>query len=162
MRSRAINLYPDWSKYRNRFGKGFCGYCGTKLTGRRRLWCSDECTTAIHSQGKYWQTIRRRFIRLHPKCAHCGILEPGYDGWIVDHIIPIAIGGDEFDEDNLQVLCSDCNKIKTANDMKDIALQRRNEKELERYVLDIIEFNKTKKLYEFYEQNTRKSDQGGL
>lgn len=67
----------------------------------------------------------------------------------MDHIIPIALGGPEFDEANLQFLCPECNKIKTAKDMKLIALQRRNEKEQDRYVLDIIEFNKTKKLYEF-------------
>ena len=151
MRSRALILYPNWAKYRGRYGKGFCGYCGKKLSGRRRLWCSDECTTAIHSQGKYWSSMRTRFIRLHPECAMCGLsLLPHLSSyWTVDHIIPIAIGGEEFDEANLQVLCPDCNKVKTAKDMKLIALQRRNEKELHRYVLDIIEFNKTKKLYEF-------------
>ncbi|MHA2067195.1 MAG: HNH endonuclease [Candidatus Thorarchaeota archaeon] len=151
MKTRAINLYPPWDKYRGRYGKGFCGYCGKKLEGRRREWCSDECTTAIWRQGKYWQTIRRKFIRLHPECAMCHLPMPHDQSsyWIVDHIIPIALGGDEFDEANLQVLCPDCNKIKTAADMKQIALQRRNEKELERYLVDITEFHKVKKLYEF-------------
>lgn len=151
MRTRAINLYPNWAKYRGRYGKGRCGYCGKKVSGRRRLWCSDECTTAIHSQGKYWASLRRKFIRLHLECAACHQSLPvGQSSyWIVDHIIPIAIGGEEFDEANLQVLCPECNKVKTAKDMKQIALQRRNEKELDRYLADITEFGKVKKLYEF-------------
>ena len=47
---------------------------------------------------------------------------------IGDHIIPIALGGDEFDINNIQTLCLKCNKIKTAKDIKDIAILRRKEK----------------------------------
>lgn len=115
-----------------------------------------------------WGTLRYEFLRENFECVHCGkqkpILESEFWGWTVDHIIPISLGGPEFDEANLQLLCPECNKTKTAKDMKLIALQRRNEKEQDRYISDITEFNKIKKLYEFYgnEQNTRKSDQGGL
>ncbi len=49
---------------------------------------------------------------------------------IGDHIKPIALGGDEWDLDNIQTLCIPCDKIKTAQDMKDIAIQRRKEKKL--------------------------------
>lgn len=56
----------------------------------------------------------------------------------VDHILPIALGGDEFDLKNLQTLCYKCNKIKTSNDLKLIALQRKREKaasrELNKYI----------------------------
>jgi len=38
------------------------------------------------------------------------------------------LGGDEWDINNIQTLCIDCNKIKTAQDHKDIAKQRRIEK----------------------------------
>lgn len=162
-RQRYKSLFEE---YRYRFGKGKCGYCGVELSGRRRYWCSDDCVNAMHILGKDWPTLRRKVLKENPNCASCTKPRPEpfwhSDGWVVDHIIPISIGGEEFEESNLQLLCPECNKIKTANDMKDIALQRRNEKELERYVSDIIEFNKTKKLYEFYEQNTRKSDQRGL
>jgi 5-methylcytosine-specific restriction endonuclease McrA len=44
---------------------------------------------------------------------------------IVDHIKPIALGGDEWDINNLQTLCSSCNKLKTARDIKFIAVERR-------------------------------------
>jgi len=49
---------------------------------------------------------------------------------IGDHIKPIALGGDEWDINNIQTLCIDCNKIKTAQDQKDIAKLRAIEKRL--------------------------------
>jgi len=47
---------------------------------------------------------------------------------ILDHISPIALGGEEFNESNLQILCLDCNKIKTQKDFAEIAKARRVEK----------------------------------
>lgn len=47
---------------------------------------------------------------------------------ILDHINPIALGGAEFDESNLQILCWECNKIKTKKDHAEIAKARRIEK----------------------------------
>jgi len=37
----------------------------------------------------------------------------------VDHKVAIANGGEEFNEDNLQVLCADCHRKKTRQDCKD-------------------------------------------
>jgi 5-methylcytosine-specific restriction endonuclease McrA len=50
---------------------------------------------------------------------------------IADHIVPIAIGGEEYDLDNVQTLCKECNKIKTKEDLKKIALYRKRNKEQE-------------------------------
>jgi 5-methylcytosine-specific restriction endonuclease McrA len=47
---------------------------------------------------------------------------------IGDHIKPIALGGDEFDLENIQTLCRECNRIKTKQDQGMIAKQRRVEK----------------------------------
>ena len=47
---------------------------------------------------------------------------------IGDHITPIAVGGDEWDLDNIQTLCLDCNRIKTKRDSGIIARARRREK----------------------------------
>ena len=48
---------------------------------------------------------------------------------IADHIIPIALGGDEWDMLNIQTLCNKCNNLKTKQDAKDIAALRRKEKD---------------------------------
>ena len=47
-----------------------------------------------------------------------------------DHIVPIALGGPEFDIENVQTLCVSCNKEKTAADAKLIAERRAVEKKL--------------------------------
>lgn len=56
--------------------------------------------------------------------------------FVVDHILPIAMGGAEFDEDNLQVLCVECDKKKTAKDMPKIReyLKSKNNKKIEEYL----------------------------
>jgi hypothetical protein len=48
--------------------------------------------------------------------------------YVVDHIKPIAMSGNEWDIENLQTLCKECNKIKTKKDMGDIAKLRLKEK----------------------------------
>ena len=55
------------------------------------------------------------------KCCMC----PNTDGpFIVDHIIPLWISGNDED-DNLWTLCVACDKTKTANDIKAIAKSKR-------------------------------------
>jgi 5-methylcytosine-specific restriction endonuclease McrA len=49
----------------------------------------------------------------------------GEGNYILDHIRPIAMGGDQWARKNLQVLCEKCNKIKTAKDMGRIAAWKR-------------------------------------
>ena len=94
-----------------------------------------------------WQSLRQEALRVYgEKCKECGTKEEyrkvkrndmfgsdtewDYSNFIVDHILPIALGGKEFDIKNLQILCFKCNKIKTKQDIKDIVQLRRNEKVL--------------------------------
>ena len=65
-----------------------------------------------------WSTLRSYIIETHGKiCEICGKDVSGkYTGaevdWSmaeVDHIQPIALGGPEFDLDNLRVTCKECN-----------------------------------------------------
>ena len=67
------------------------------------------------------------FVKRNKTCEHCKTTVKFEGELILDHIEPISTGGAEFDEDNLQLLCKFCNKIKTAKDMKNIALARRIE-----------------------------------
>lgn len=55
-------------------------------------------------------------------------LRKGLDEWgnmEVDHIKPVAIGGDQWEKKNLRTLCHSCHLKKTAKDMKEIALYRK-------------------------------------
>ena len=44
---------------------------------------------------------------------------------IGDHIIPIVLGVEEFDMDNIQTLCIKCHKEKTSKDIKEIVKARK-------------------------------------
>lgn len=60
--------------------------------------------------------IREVYFSEHPLCAHClanGIITPSAE---LDHIEPIYKGGKD-DWSNYQALCTECHKVKTANDM---------------------------------------------
>ena len=43
----------------------------------------------------------------------------GTEAWDIDHIVPVANGGSN-DDDNLQLLCASCHKRKTAKDVRTI------------------------------------------
>lgn len=107
---------------------------------------------------KSWQDLREKcFDRDGWKCVKCGkqptiLVRKGFESptqkilkieyiqeWhgdmatcvdtlIADHIIAIALGGEEWDINNLQTLCPECNKIKTADDFGKIAKLRDIEK----------------------------------
>ena len=79
-----------------------------------------ETTRAVGKQIRRWPGFRKW---LRP--GRILLRDKNFD---VDHIRPIALGGDEYDEENLQVLCRDCHKQKTAVDAKDIAARRREER----------------------------------
>lgn len=71
-------------------------------------------------QTKAWRTDRNNFMALHPICSGpdsiCqkeGRLTPSK---VCDHIIPVSKGGDFWNWDNRQALCTHCNAVKTAKD----------------------------------------------
>jgi len=120
-----------------------CPSCGKpkKEWTRRTDWrcCSVECTKIFdkeHDQSLNWDWVRSRiFKRDNYICAMCGerfaivAKHPDFKGeeyadssqLICDHIVPLAMDGAMWDMDNLQTLCIECNKIKTAIDLKNIA-----------------------------------------
>ena len=99
-------------------------------TKRQRNYCEDHDHTDM-AEFNSWQYIRfKAFERDNNTCKNCKKQFEAED-LVGDHIIPITLGGEEFDIDNVQTLCRDiCNKIKTKQDHKDIAKQRRIEKKL--------------------------------
>lgn len=58
-----------------------------------------------------WYRVRARYLRTHPLCVRCGAVAD-----VVDHILPMARGGEQYHTDNLQPLCTVCHNRKTATE----------------------------------------------
>ena len=136
------SYYPlsDYKPKRNEQGQLLCLNCGTVLGKRKRKYCSDECSGEWFRK-HYWAKMSEHIFKVQNYvCQKCGATPPrneqgnlewtndhsslDYFDYVVDHKIPIALGGREFDESNLQVLCGPCNKIKNRQDMKMIVKKR--------------------------------------
>ena len=62
---------------------------------------------------KEWRTLRKSFLEKNPLCVEC-LKEGRYTpAKIVDHIVPIRMGGKPLDEGNLQALCWSCHSKKS-------------------------------------------------
>ena len=94
---------------------------------RNSFYCSKECqeissSMIIHGlKGMRDNCLKRdNYI-----CRHCNkhFKSSKLDG---DHIIPAAIGGNEWDLDNMQTLCKECHIEKTKKDLALIAKHRRH------------------------------------
>lgn len=62
---------------------------------------------------KRWAVLRRHRLHRTPLCVRCG--EVATD---VDHINPIAAGGQPFALSNTQSLCRQCHSRKTRSEMR--------------------------------------------
>ena len=59
-----------------------------------------------------WRKVRAAYLNEHALCEDCG-------QWLadsVDHVTPLARGGDPFDWNNLRAMCSGCHALKTASE----------------------------------------------
>ena len=62
---------------------------------------------------RQWRRLREQQLRMHPLCVMCmkrGLATPAQD---VDHIKPLADGGERFAHDNLRSLCHSCHSLVT-------------------------------------------------
>ena len=112
-------------------------WCGAEPMTRGLRWyqdawaCSKKHRHTWWEQFEFWPTVRYAVMnRDQHRCVQCGD-GPGPDGGYVpyllqvDHRVAICNGGDPWDRDNLQTLCNKCHKIKTADDRRMRAGQRR-------------------------------------
>jgi 5-methylcytosine-specific restriction endonuclease McrA len=53
--------------------KGFCRWCGGKLKGRRRRWCSDDCINEFMIRNNGSVIRHLVWLRDNGVCAKCGI-----------------------------------------------------------------------------------------
>lgn len=143
MKKRETYRYIVKEPALSRFENNQCPNCGLPESEWKRrtdyTCCSKKCTDEYYSSFMVitsWSDLRYKVLqRDNYTCKKCGRKRPTstYDGiefdddsqLIADHIIPIAIGGEQWNPDNIQTLCLECNKIKTKNDMADIAKARK-------------------------------------
>jgi len=134
----AVREYRQYTpEEKERISRGACPHCGRERVhftseNEHTICCQPSCSM------EYWFKVRptisemRRRVREEQggRCARCGLgvhESNGTEGpdnhhhYVLDHITPIAMGGDQWARDNLQVLCGRCNRIKTARDLGNIA-----------------------------------------
>lgn len=94
-------------------GTDVCERCGGELTGRRRRWCSTNCSYQ-HAMNHRWSMARKAAVRRdRRRCVTCGStvkLE-------VNHIVPRNGGGYGWGchhhLGNLETLCHSCHVVVT-------------------------------------------------
>ena len=114
--------------------QGLCPICKKPKSEFRRknaTCCCPECTKSYWSNCMPWNHFRRKIFGERGRiCASCGKKIKYSEKWTLDHIHPLALGGEMWEESNLQILCGNsgigCCKIKDAADAKLIAEARRN------------------------------------
>lgn len=134
---RERRRYSGTPEEKERLARKACPVCGRERAffnfgNRNSLCCRPLCSAEYWSKQRPTVSEMRRLVLIDQegKCAHCKrAIHEFYaaeclyihHSFILDHIRPIAMDGDQWARDNLQVLCGHCNKIKTARDMGKIA-----------------------------------------
>jgi 5-methylcytosine-specific restriction endonuclease McrA len=97
-------------------GRTLCLNCEKPiLSKRRKRYCSEKCAYEFSSRFLSQATFKEMVIKKRgKKCEKCG---KETENLILDHIVPIELGGEIFDERNVQLLCLECDKIKTSKDL---------------------------------------------
>jgi 5-methylcytosine-specific restriction endonuclease McrA len=95
---------------------GACSRCGLPFTagatgGRPRSRCDSCRTNHAKIDGTLWRQMRARVLAEEPICVIPGCGSPSTH---VDHIVPLARGGDPMDRTNLQGMCGPHNASKGA------------------------------------------------
>jgi 5-methylcytosine-specific restriction enzyme A len=79
-----------------------------KAIERERSRRRREATSGVYKR-KRWEMVRRSVLRRDPICQVCDRAISAE----VDHIVPLAEGGDPYDPVGLQGICSPCHWRKT-------------------------------------------------
>ena len=93
---------------KNASGRQLCLVCGELTPDNRHTFCGPRCLRDFYMQTD-WQRVRTViYARDGGICMKCGRHVRKND-FHVDHLKPIAAGGDEWALDNLELSCPQCN-----------------------------------------------------
>jgi len=139
---REHRRYANTPEEKERLARDACPVCGRERPafppGTDTICCSPSCSSVYWREERPTVSEMRGLLLLEQegKCARChkeiprsrpAEGRPHSHSCILDHIRPIAMGGDQWATDNLQVLCARCNRIKTSRDIGAIARWKRYE-----------------------------------
>lgn len=103
--------YERFPYRKDKSGYPLCRVCGKTLYGKKRTFCGQRCLRDFFMLTD-WQRVRRViWERDGGVCMKCG-KKLDKRNFHVDHIIPLAKGGAEWDLNNLELSCPECNLTK--------------------------------------------------
>lgn len=80
----------------------------------QKQWTNDELSKLYHKTS--WRKARAIHLVNQPFCVNCANNNIMRHAAVVDHIIPLRLGGELLDESNLQSLCHPCHNSKSAHE----------------------------------------------
>jgi len=99
------------------------GYCDTHKTAKisdavRHKVSKAQVTDEYKERNRFyqraaWKALRKQQLSNEPLCRQCRTLGKLVAATIVDHVIPISIGGAPLHIGNVQSLCTPCHNAKT-------------------------------------------------
>lgn len=85
-------------------------------TPESKRWNQSDDVSFYNSRA--WRNTRRVKIATNPNCEMCAKIGKFVKGTVVDHIMPIRLGGNGLHMDNLQTLCTSCHNSKSAKERR--------------------------------------------
>lgn len=92
-------------------------YCPQHTREHRRREDQRRGSAASRGLDRRWRKTRAALLRTEPLCRPCRARGRTTAASEVDHIVPRAAGGGN-ERENLQPICEDCHKAKTAEDLR--------------------------------------------
>jgi 5-methylcytosine-specific restriction enzyme A len=110
--------YPkisDTSDRFDRFNNKLCRNCDQLIAKTRKHYCSKACMNQFNRNNTWFFVRKDILVRDNYKCSICKerFKKSKLD---VDHIIPLQMGGNFFEKENLRTLCKECHKAKSRLD----------------------------------------------
>lgn len=88
-----------------------------KQARKRKVQLANIVTSEVYDWT--WRNLSKYMLHKHVFCVMCKANGIYKKATLTDHIIPVRVDDTKrLDEDNLQVLCDECHRIKTNEDYK--------------------------------------------
>ena len=98
--------------------EGVCSKCGPRKRATNAAHDDQRGSARRRGYDVRWEKVRAMHLRAEPLCRICAAQGRVTVATLVDHVQPIADGGERLDDDNLQSLCARCHAKKTAEDVR--------------------------------------------